>query len=235
MIPYLSSAQDKYSCLVITVRSEVALCWDSAAMYKSATIIPSGTIVLGSSFYNYQGYGVWHIANGDKDGYIIDDSTSLLYNSENADKIRKLGTSGDGDRIKFALQTSPMVNKKLADMKKKQQSMAFGIEWAWGYENDYSYSAYVNFSIKNYSSKRIKYAKIWVSAKNPVGDQLTSFGNKLVPLNGIGPVGPDERSSWEFESAFHSKLIETMRIVKIQITYFDGTVKVVTDPTPYLE
>lgn len=105
-------------------------------------------------------------------------------------------------------------------------------EWSWGYGSEYSSAADFSVRIYNPTRKRIKYVHFSLTATDPVGTRLKSFGrSSVVTVKGIGPIEPDEFGSWEFENVFWSNVIETMRIASIKVEYMDGSVKVIAQPS----
>lgn len=80
-------------------------------------------------------------------------------------------------------------------------------------------------SFYNFSAKKIKYIYITVRADNAVGDIVSTR-----TVRAIGPIPNGEMGSYNYDSTFYSKIIETVRITSLKVQYFDGTTKLVTGP-----
>jgi len=69
------------------------------------------------------------------------------------------------------------------------------------------------------------------SIYNPVGDKCyLRYENSYVgSVRGVGPVEPFESGSWNWERVTHytSSDASNMKIVKLVITYMDGTTKTI--------
>ncbi len=102
--------------------------------------------------------------------------------------------------------------------------------WDWGYESDYSYSTYCNVTISNTGNKTIKYIWFDFIAYDAVEERLTSFGKRVEKVKGIGPIETGFSGTYNFDSVFHSRVVETMSIASITIQYMDGTKKTIADP-----
>ena len=87
------------------------------------------------------------------------------------------------------------------------------------------------FSFYNTSEKTIKYVDFYFSVFNAVGDKCYLKYDKsyIGNVRGVGPVEPFYAGSWNWERATHytSGDASEMRIVKLVITYMDGTVKTI--------
>lgn len=100
----------------------------------------------------------------------------------------------------------------------------------YGYVEDYDF--YMNSAgcleptvkYHNTSNQTIKYISFTFSFKNPVGDTCydTIRGGSLLTVEGIGPVEPNERGTWNFDSSFYNKGAETIILKKIVIRYMNG-------------
>lgn len=78
----------------------------------------------------------------------------------------------------------------------------------------------------NFSKKKIKYIYTTITALNAVDDVI-----QRKTLTSIGPIEPEDAGSYSFDKAFFSKLIESIRISQLKIQYFDGTTKILVNPT----
>ncbi len=104
-------------------------------------------------------------------------------------------------------------------------------KWSWGYESEYSSASYFHVLIWNPTRKRIKYIHFSLTAEDPVGTRLRSFGKSVITVKAIGPIEPTDFGSWEFDNVFWSEVIETMTISSIKVEYMDGSVKVIAQPS----
>lgn len=107
----------------------------------------------------------------------------------------------------------------------------------YGFIKDYSWSLNsVNgiepsFEYFNTNDKTIKYIEFYFSVFNAVNDIcLLDHKTTVGKVKGIGPVEPFDSGTWEWDRATHytSAAADYMRIVKIVITYMDGTTKTLT-------
>lgn len=87
------------------------------------------------------------------------------------------------------------------------------------------------FSYFNTSKKTIKYVDLYFSVFNAVGDRCYLKYNKsyIGNVRGVGPVEQFDSGSWNWDRATHytSSDASEMRIVKLVITYMDGTTKTI--------
>lgn len=106
----------------------------------------------------------------------------------------------------------------------------YGFIKDWGWELNSAAGIEVNFEYTNTNKKTIKYIDFYFSVYNGVGDicQIRGSGN-VAHVRGVGPVETFETSSWNWDHASHytSYSASNMRVVKLVITYMDGTVKTI--------
>lgn len=102
-------------------------------------------------------------------------------------------------------------------------------KWGWNLNSAQGIEPY--FSFFNTSKKTIKYVDFYFSIYNPVGDRCyLRYENSYVGnVRGVGPVEPFDSGSWAWDRATHytSADASEMRIVKLVITYMDGTKKTI--------
>jgi hypothetical protein len=88
------------------------------------------------------------------------------------------------------------------------------------------------FSYFNSSKKSIKYVDLYFSVYNDVGDRcyLKYDRSYVGKIRGVGPVDSFTSGSWKWDKATHytSGDATNMKIVKLVITYMDGTIKSLT-------
>jgi hypothetical protein len=101
--------------------------------------------------------------------------------------------------------------------------------WGWNLNSAQGIEPF--FSYFNSSKKTIKYINFYFSVYNAVGDKcyLKYERSYVGNVRGVGPVEPFETGSWNWDRATHytSGDASEMRIVKIVITYMDGTTKTI--------
>ncbi len=99
----------------------------------------------------------------------------------------------------------------------------------WGWELNSAQGIEPFFCFFNSSKKTIKYVDLYFSIYNDVGDRcyLKYERSYIGKVRGVGPVEPFEAGSWYWDRATHytSGDASEMRIVKLVITYMDGTTK----------
>jgi hypothetical protein len=131
--------------------------------------------------------------------------------------------------------------KKSEDSLKKKLDSSFAImrqrnivirSWNWSYTSEFSYSPSIEVSILNPFKKKIKYVEFSFKAYNAVDDLIKDgiTGKSTISLRGIGPIGYAEIGSYEFESIIYSKVVDSIKLSSITITFYDGTIKVINNP-----
>lgn len=104
-----------------------------------------------------------------------------------------------------------------------------GFMQRWGWELNSAQGIEPFFCYFNSSKKTIKYVDFYFSVFNAVGDKcyLKYERSYIGNVRGVGPVEPFEAGSWNWDRATHytSGDATEMRIVKLVITYMDGTTK----------
>jgi len=91
---------------------------------------------------------------------------------------------------------------------------------------DYSFTG-AEFKILNFSKKTIKYITFNFYGKNAVKDRV----GKNVSRKGIGPVESSATGSWSFDNVWLTDIVQTMKLISVNIIYMDGTTKsvIITD------
>ena len=99
----------------------------------------------------------------------------------------------------------------------------------WGWELNSVQGIEPRFTYFNSTKKTIKYVDFYFSVYNPVGDKcyLKYDHSYIGHVRGVGPVEPFDSGTWDWENATHytSGDASEMRIVKLIITYMNGTTK----------
>lgn len=88
---------------------------------------------------------------------------------------------------------------------------------------DYSFTG-ADFKILNFSRKTIKYITFNFYGKNAVKDRV----GKNVSRKGIGPVESSGTGSWSFDNVWLTDIVQTLKLISVNIIYIDGTTRVVT-------
>lgn len=112
---------------------------------------------------------------------------------------------------------------------KKSAPVGFIQTWGWHLNSADGIEPYFKFF--NTSNKTIKYLDFYFSVYNAVGDRCFLRYNKsyIGNVRGVGPVEQFELGSWSWDRATHytSADASEMRILKLVITYMDGTTKTI--------
>lgn len=87
---------------------------------------------------------------------------------------------------------------------------------------EYSFTG-AKFKILNFSRKTIKYITFNFYGKNAVNDRV----GKNVSRKGIGPVESSATGSWVFDNVWLTDIVQTMKLVSVNIIYMDGTTRVI--------
>ena len=102
---------------------------------------------------------------------------------------------------------------------------------SWGWHLNTADGIEPHFTYYNTSKKTIKYIDFYFSVFNAVGDRcfLKYVKSYIGNVRGVGPVEPFESGSWSWSRATHytSADASEMRIVKLVITYMDGTTRTI--------
>lgn len=122
-----------------------------------------------------------------------------------------------------------VIDKRLEELKTKNIVVW---DWSWTYANEYSSFVDISITVINPYSKKIKYIWFTFQGFNPVNDIIRDgiTGKTEKTVQGIGPIDYSEKGSYNFESVLYSKVVESMKIKQIKIQFFDGTVKVISNP-----
>ena len=101
----------------------------------------------------------------------------------------------------------------------------------WGWHLNTAEGIEPHFSYFNTSEKTIKYVDFYFSVYNAVGDRCyLKYENSYVgSVRGVGPIETFDSGIWEWDKATHytSADANEMKIVKLVITYMDGTTKTI--------
>ncbi|MEY2703127.1 MAG: hypothetical protein RLY43_1765, partial [Bacteroidota bacterium] len=88
------------------------------------------------------------------------------------------------------------------------------------------------FEVFNPTNKTIKYVTFYVSGINAVGDKVYNIRQQdyISEFRGVGPIKTNESANYEWEYAWFTDVVETLKIIKIKIQYMDGSAKTITTP-----
>ena len=107
----------------------------------------------------------------------------------------------------------------------------YGFIERWGWHLNSADGIEPYFTFHNTAKKTIKYVDFYFSVFNAVGDKCYLKYNKsyIGNVRGVGPVEQYESGSWNWDRATHytSSDASEMRIIKLVITYMDGTTKII--------
>jgi hypothetical protein len=100
-------------------------------------------------------------------------------------------------------------------------------------ESEYTDGTGFEITYYNSSKKIIKYINATIVGYNAVGDPVRSAfgGNAGTSLRGIGPVEPDELATYKKSYAWHTDIVQRMRVVSLNIQYMDGSKSTVKNPS----
>lgn len=106
------------------------------------------------------------------------------------------------------------------------------VKWSFHDESEYTSGKGVEVSVYNPTGKTIKYLWFTLVGYNPVGDKVVDPKRKTsnVTLKGVGPIAPDETSSYTFSYAWFTDLVSTAKMLSIKVQYMDGTFKTISAP-----
>lgn len=83
----------------------------------------------------------------------------------------------------------------------------------------------------NPTKKTIKYVNISMYGINPVGDKvLVDFKNTFInKVKCVGPIKPFEGAEYKWEYIWLNDLVETVKLISLNIQYMDGSIRNYTD------
>lgn len=93
--------------------------------------------------------------------------------------------------------------------------------------SEYTDGTGVRFSFHNPTAKTIKYVNVSFVGYNAVDDRV----GRVISKKCIGPIGPEETASYDFEYAWFTDIVEYAKITSLSVQYMDGTTKVVAKPS----
>ena len=117
---------------------------------------------------------------------------------------------------------------KLCDTIKKIAPFGFIMEYGWELNSVDGVEPY--FKYFNTSTKTIKYVDFYFSIYNAVNDICLLDHNTIGNVRGVGPVETFDSGTWNWDRATHytSSDAVRMKVIKVIITYMDGSTKTLT-------
>lgn len=99
-------------------------------------------------------------------------------------------------------------------------------------ESEHTEGTGYKISYFNSTKKTIKYITATIVGYNAVGDPVKStFGrNSTLTLRGVGPIQPDESATYEKSYAWHTDIVESIKITSVKVEYMDGSTANIKDP-----
>ena len=109
----------------------------------------------------------------------------------------------------------------------------YGFIDSWGWNLNTAEGIEPHFTYFNTSMKSIKYVDFYFSVYNAVGDRCyLKYENSYIgSVRGVGPIESFDYGSWKWDRATHYTSADAteMRIIKLVITYMDGTSKTIPE------
>ena len=95
----------------------------------------------------------------------------------------------------------------------------------WYYRPNSAGGVSIRMSIKNVSSKTIKYYRVTFAPYNAVGDVVccSVSNHSNFTCNGTGPISQNETKTGIIRNAWYNPSISTLKVVSAEIDYMDGT------------
>lgn len=133
------------------------------------------------------------------------------------------------EQKKQADSLGQIVDKMFAELRIKNLII---YEWSWSYESEYSLAADFSIRFINPFRKKIKYLWITLRAYNPVDDPIRDgvSGKLEKTVQAIGPIEYEGEGSYEFENVWYSRVIGWMKISRLKVQFFDGSIKIIENP-----
>lgn len=109
-------------------------------------------------------------------------------------------------------------------VQKVKHDAPYGFFEDWGWNDEYSVLSF-NFKYTNMNAKTIRYIDVYFRITNDVGD-VRETGH----FKGTGPLGEMETASWDWDSSSYyiAGDASNAKIVKVILTYMNGSQKVLT-------
>lgn len=163
----------------------------------------------------------------DLDKVIIEDH--LFDEIVKASGERKVKFRKEAEETSLKIQIKEL--SEALDYVKKLKPKGLGL-LSWSYdESDVLTGIDISFNVLNPTNKTIKYIWFNVVGYNPVGDKVIDPLKRtaLLSLRAVGPIAPDEHGTYYFERAWHTNLVDTVKIISIKVQHMDGSIKTITD------
>lgn len=147
----------------------------------------------------------------------------LFYNNLSQTDKDNLDVLAKNKSIEFRDYTK----RKLGDYLLSFKKYGIGIIEAVPTEN-YSMTG-ADFKVFNASEKTIKYITFNFYGKNAVKDKV----GQLISRKGIGPIEQYETGTWSFDTVWLTDIVQTLKLVSVNIIYMNGTSKTIPITSSY--
>jgi hypothetical protein len=99
-------------------------------------------------------------------------------------------------------------------------------------ESEYTDGTKFEISVYNPTKKTIKYLWVTFIGINAVGDKVSDnlTGKTNITLKGVGPMESGQNSRLQLNYAWHTDLVDDVKIVSVKVQYMDNTIKIITNP-----
>lgn len=99
-------------------------------------------------------------------------------------------------------------------------------------ESEHTEGTGYKISYYNSTKKIIKYITATVIGYNAVGDPVKSTFNRnsTLILRGVGPIQPEGSATYQKSYAWHTDVVESIKVISIKVEYMDGSVANIKEP-----
>jgi len=102
--------------------------------------------------------------------------------------------------------------------------------WSIFDESQYTQGVSLSISFLNPTKKVIKYIWVEIVGYDPVGEKVIEKGTSKKSVKCVGPIGPMEVPSFNFEYVWFTDLVKTAKLGTIKVQYMDNTIKTILKP-----
>lgn len=137
----------------------------------------------------------------------------------------------------YSANLSKIISKEFSNYLEKQKSVGLIlINYSVEDVSEVTEGVSVRFEVFNPTNKSIKYITFYVAGINPVGDVVYNLRqhSNISEFKGVGPIKQKESGNYEWEYAWFTDVVETLKIIKVKVQYMDGTVKTLTSLKSFL-
>lgn len=191
--------------------------------------------------YNQKPHFYFKIFNGDRSYFIPVEAASVTNEKESNDSAKLFFSTLDAHKkqkyqqgLRDFVERRRKIDKLNAEMAQFEEDDKIIDAGRKVFQNalvvgDYSFPSeysFVGFSIEVYnnSNKTIKYIYFNLAGYNAVDDRVyTLSGKPSITYTGIGPIGPKEGGSWNFETIWDGNQFDYGKVNSITVEYTNGT------------